>query len=96
MGSNDSILFVARELVRTQPWSAKTEHLRNCADQLQAAWNDLMLGLTRENATVFVAMLTRTLLAIDAVPGAEPPVSQGGRVRVKNEAPKSSTAAFVN
>lgn len=94
MTNNEDILLIAREIVRTQPLSAKTQHLRNCADELHAAWNGLKVSLTTENAIRFVAWINRTVLAINMIQGAEPPSSQGGQAKVKGEAPKSAVASI--
>jgi hypothetical protein len=83
-----SVLFEAREIVRTQPPSLPVAHLRSCADELHEAYDLLKVSLTREAAARFTAAVTRALLAIDQVKGSEPPAPQGGALKKPKAEPE--------
>jgi hypothetical protein len=82
-----SILFEAREIVRTQPMNIYVRHLRSCADQLHEAYDILKISCTKEAATNFIAAFNRTLLAMERVQGKTPPSPNGGRMKEVGVAP---------
>lgn len=75
-----SVLWEAREIVRTHPMNIYVGHLRTCADQLHEAYDILKVSCTRTAAKEFVAAYTRTVLAIERVHGRTPPTPQGGKL----------------
>ncbi len=77
-----SILFEAREIVRTQPaTNLLAAHLKKCADELHEAYDILKISCTREAATNFIAQFNRTLLAIERVHCFTPPQPTGGKLQ---------------
>ena len=94
MGQEVSLLWEAREIVRTQPMNIFVGHLRSCADQLHEAYDILKISCTREAATNFVAAFSRTMLAMEKVKGRTPPTPSGGRMPVVDEKKIGSPAAL--
>ena len=80
-----SILREAREIVRAQPVSEFTAHLRNCADELQEAYDIVKVSLTRDATKNFLARVSRCLIAIENVHGHTPAGPEGGAMPVPKQ-----------
>jgi hypothetical protein len=69
----------AREIIRTQPASAKIDILRERTDELREAYDLFVAEKTTTSLTLLTARWVRVKLAIDAITGAEPTPPSAGK-----------------
>lgn len=80
------LIWEAREIVRSQPRSEKTQHLAALADELAAHYDVLKRNCTRGNIATFTATVTRVCVIINSITAAAPtPPHEGAGVIEKQQ-----------